>query len=538
MHAFWSRLEHRFQSTTAGRRIRTIAPRILVDSFTGFGAFVAGATLRGILKLAAPHRDPVTEIFQEFAGYVWSHGPLLTLTLLATVAAFGVYTRSRFYPLPQKAMTLWQAVSLAYVIYICMVYLLRSPDANLPRGVFLLSYLLTVMGTIATRWAKDAFEKSFTVVSNKIPAQRPIRKVLVVGGAGYIGSGLVRDLIQDGYRVRVLDSLIYGDEAIRDLNGHPSFELLRGDFRHITPVVKAVKGVDAVIHLGAIVGDPACAVNEEETLETNLAATRLLADVCRASNVSRVLFASTCSVYGAAEETVDERSWLNPVSLYAATKIDSEKVLLGAKGRDFHPVILRLATAFGWSHRPRFDLVVNVLTAKAAVENKIVIFNGKQWRPFIHVLDISRAFRACLTAPLDLVSGEIFNAGSNQMNYTLQELAEVMQSLQPGLAVEYVNNNDARDYRVSFDKIRNRLGFDCKTTLEAGIHEIQQELRAGKVDDYRHSRYSNLQLVQEMSRNGHDHADPEREEMELTVLRFAKEAHWLRAVVEGTSARW
>ncbi len=531
MNLIWSH-------TLSSRRFRTIAPRILVDAFTGFAAFAAGSTVRCLLKLAGAPSGTTSEIIQEFAGYVWSHGPILTLALVATLAAFGAYTRSRFYPLPQKALTVWQAVSLGYVAYICMVYLLQSPGANLPRGVFLLAYLFSVMSIIATRWIKDAFEKSFTVESNSTAALRSVRKVLVVGGAGYIGSILVRDLIEDGYKVRVLDSLIYGDEAIRDLNGHPSFELVRGDFRHITPVVKAVKGVDAVIHLGGIVGDPACAVNEEETLETNLAATRLLADVCRASNVSRVLFASTCSVYGAAEETVDERSWLNPVSLYAATKIDSEKVLLGAKGRDFHPVILRLATAYGWSYRPRFDLVVNLLTAKAAVDKKIVIFNGKQWRPFIHVLDISRAFRACLTAPLDLVSGEIFNAGSNQMNYTLQELAEVMQSLEPGLTVEYVNNNDARDYRVSFDKIRSRLGFDCKTTLEAGIHEIQQELRAGKVLDYKQSRYSNLQLVKEMSRNGHNQVAPEKEEMELTVLRFAKEATWLRGVVEGTSARW
>jgi nucleoside-diphosphate-sugar epimerase len=511
----------RFPHST-NRRFRDIAPRVLVDAATGLGAFAVGSALRCILKLAAPHSDSLSDIVQEFVGYFWSHGLILTLVLAVTLAAFGVYTRCRFYPLQQKAIRVGQAVSLAYVGYICMVYLLQSPNVNLPRGVFLLSYLLTIIASISTRWIKDTFEKSFSVESKRTPELRSIRKVLVVGGAGYIGSGLVRDLIDDGYKVRVLDSLIFGDEPIRDLYGHPALELIQGDFRHITPVVKAVKGVDAVIHLGAIVGDPACAVNEEETLGTNLAATRLLADVCRASNVSRVLFASTCSVYGAAPETVDEKSSLNPVSLYAATKIDSERVLLDAKGRDFHPVILRLATAYGWSHRPRFDLVVNLLTAKADVDKKIVIFNGNQWRPFIHVRDISRAFRACLAAPLDLVSGEIFNAGSDKMNYTLQELAEIIRTLEPGLSVEYVTNNDARDYRVSFDKIRTRLGFDCTTTLEAGIREMQRELRAGNVSDYRESRYSNLQLVKEMVR------PPEPQEMELTSLRFTKEASRLR----------
>lgn len=507
-----------WSKTPAARRFRTIAPRVAADFLTGFCAFALASMLRGILKLAAPHSAPTGEIIDEFIGYVWAHGVMLTLSLVGTLGVFDIYTRSRFYPLQQKALRIWQAVSVSYIAYVCLVYLLQSPNVNLPRGVFLLSYLFTLIAVVATRWIKDSFDKRFTVEANSSPEQRSIRKVLVVGGAGYIGSAMVRDLIDDGYKVRVLDSLIFGDEPIRDLYDHPSFELIRGDFRNITPVVKAVKGVDAVIHLGAIVGDPACAVNEEETVETNLAATRLLADVCRASNVSRVLFASTCSVYGAAEETVDEHSWLNPVSLYAATKIDSEKVLLAAKGRDFHPVILRLATAFGWSYRPRFDLVVNLLTAKAGVDKKISIFNGNQWRPFIHVADISRAFRACLAAPLDLVSGEIFNAGSDRMNYTLQELAEIIQKLEPGLDVEYVNNNDARDYRVSFDKIRNRLGFECATTLEAGIREMQGELRAGKVANYKESRYSNVALVKEMPRK------PRPQEIELTSLRFTKEA--------------
>lgn len=530
-------LEHKLDTTVAGRRLRAIVPRVIADAIAGFTAFVAASGIRCLIKLAQPHTDPSSNIVQEFIGYIGDFAPLVTVTLVATLAAFGLYTRSRFYPLREKAIRLLQAVSLAYVAMICIVYLLQQPGDVLPRGLFVIAYLLTLGITISARAAKDGFEKRFTVESNQSAAQKTIRKVLVVGGAGYIGSILVRDLIEDGYKVRVLDSLLYGDEAIRDLEGHPSFELMTGDFRNITPVVRAVKGVDAVIHLGAIVGDPACAVNEDETIETNLAATRLLTDVCRASNVSRLLFASTCSVYGAAEETVDEHSWLNPVSLYAASKIDSEKVLLSAKGRDFHPVILRLATAYGWSFRPRFDLVVNLLTAKAAVDKKIVIYNGEQWRPFVHVIDISRAFRACLAAPLDVVSGEIFNVGSDKMNYTLQQLAEQMQSLEPGLEVEYVNNNDARNYRVSFAKIKSRVGFDCRVTLEEGIREIQTELRAGKVANYRDSRYSNVQLVKEMSQNGHDQREPE-EEMELTVLRFAKEAHWLRSVIAGSSARW
>jgi nucleoside-diphosphate-sugar epimerase len=298
-------------------------------------------------------------------------------------------------------------------------------------------------------------------------------------------------------------------------------------------VVKAVKGMDAVIHLGAIVGDPACAVSEDGTLETNLAATRLLADVCRASNVARVLFASTCSVYGAAQEVVDENSELNPVSLYAATKIDSERVLLEAQGRDFHPVIMRLATAFGWSHRPRFDLVVNLLTAKASQEKKISIYNGQQWRPFIHVRDISLAFRAALRAPLELVSGEIFNVGSDRLNLTLGGLADKISALEPGLEVEHIHNSDARTYRVSFEKIRTRLNFDCQVTVEAGIEEMRRHIVAGKVPDYREARYSNVQLVQQLQRT----APPKPIHWEPTALRFTKDGKWIEAALQG-STQW
>ena len=155
--------------------------------------------------------------------------------------------------------------------------------------------------------------------------QPPACSVLVIGGAGYIGSGLVRDLLADGHRVRVLDSLVFGEESIRDLFGQPGFELVRGDIREAEPVLRATKGMDAVIHLAGIVGDAACALNENETLATNLAATQLIIQACRDSGVSRLLFASSCSVYGAADRVVDECSALAPVSLYATTKVDSPR---------------------------------------------------------------------------------------------------------------------------------------------------------------------------------------------------------------------
>jgi nucleoside-diphosphate-sugar epimerase len=356
------------------------------------------------------------------------------------------------------------------------------------------------------------------------------QRVLVVGGAGYIGSVLVRDLLADGHRVRVLDSLVFGDGSIRELYHHPGFELIVGDFRHVGPVVRATRDADTVIHLGGIVGDPACAVDEDATLETNLAATQLLADVCRNNGVKRLVFASSCSVYGAAPDgTVDEESALRPVSLYAATKADSEKVLLAAQSRDFTPVMLRLSTAFGWSYRPRFDLLVNLLTAKALVEKKIIIYNQHQWRPFIHLKDISRAFRMAAAAPAGLVGGEIFNVGDDSMNYTLRELAERIGACEPGLKVEYVDNTDLRSYRVSFDKIRTRLGFRCATSLDEGVRGLRQALLGGLVADYRQPVYSNVQFLQ----MGGQRKSRANGKVVLTALQFAQNSTWRRLVDEA-----
>lgn len=506
-------------------RTTPIALRIVADAALTLFSLAAGLTLRLFMK--GGHYGP--EVVQFFESYAL----LLTASVIATFAAFRIYTRNRLYMRRQKLLAITQATFIAYAMFLGGVYLFLPTGEYLPRGAMLISFALTLGGALGGRLVMEYLHKIFLFESLRPPVERKIRNVLVVGGAGYIGSGLARDLLAEGYWVRVLDTLMYGDEAIRDLYQHPSFEFHHGDFREVSPVVKAVKGMDAVIHLGAIVGDPACAISEDGTLETNLAATRLLADVCRASNVARVLFASTCSVYGAAQEVVDENSELNPVSLYAATKIDSERVLLDAQGRDFHPVIMRLATAFGWSHRPRFDLVVNLLTAKASQEKKIAIYNGQQWRPFIHVRDISLAFRAALRAPLELVSGEVFNVGSDRLNLTLGQLADKISALEPGLEVEHINNSDARTYRVSFDKIRTRLNFECQVSVEDGIAEMHRHIVKGEVPDYREARYSNVQLVKQLQLA----AQPKPARVELTALRFTKNGKWIETALQG-STQW
>jgi nucleoside-diphosphate-sugar epimerase len=324
----------------------------------------------------------------------------------------------------------------------------------------------------------------------------PRETVLVTGGAGYIGSVLVRRLLRCGYRVRVLDSLVYGGEAIQDLVRHPAFELRVGDLRQAAAVMAAATGVDAVIHLGAIVGDPACAIDEGLTVTVNFDATRNVAAACREQGVSRLVFASTCSVYGASDEVLDERSALNPVSTYARTKIASEEVLLTPHNAALAPVILRFATLYGLSPRPRFDLVANVLTAKAVVDGRIPVHGGEQWRPFVHVDDVARALIMAMEAPEAAVAGQVLNVGSNEQNYRLRAVGEIVGELVPTaeLAIDPAVV-DRRNYYVRFDKIVDALGFVPEHSLRDGIIELKEALDSGRVADYRDERYDNYRSL-------------------------------------------
>jgi nucleoside-diphosphate-sugar epimerase len=207
--------------------------------------------------------------------------------------------------------------------------------------------------------------------------------------------------------------------------------------------------------------------------------------------VARFVFASTCSVYGASEFLVDEHTQPNPISVYAHTKVDSETLLLDAQTKDFHPTVLRLGTLFGESPRLRLDLVVNLLTARAAQTGKIIIFNQDQWRPFLHVHDAARAFIKILEAPLEVVSGEIFNIGSYSSNHHLADLAEVISRIVPTVEVEHVENHDKRNYRAAFDKVHTRLGFVCERTLEDGIREVYKIVRASGIEDINCEQFNN-----------------------------------------------
>ncbi|MBP9837704.1 MAG: NAD-dependent epimerase/dehydratase family protein [Proteobacteria bacterium] len=323
--------------------------------------------------------------------------------------------------------------------------------------------------------------------------------VLVVGGAGYIGSHVVEQLLSEGIPVRILDKFLYGKEPIQHFLSNPLLEIVEGDITDIMKLTEAINNASAVIHLAGLVGDPACAVDSNFTRHTNIIATRMLKEVAISSGVPRFIFASSCSVYGASDEEVDETSQLNPVSLYAQTKIDSERELFSQINENFTATVLRFATVFGHSKRPRFDLVANLFTAQAYNDGKITVVGENQWRPFIHVRDLARAIVFVLKAKPEVVNRQVFNVGDSRLNLTIGQLAEIVRKVaSKDKAVEIsINNNiaDRRNYMVSFKKIKKILGYEASTLMEEGVSEMLSNFAEGQYENYRNKQYSNLEMT-------------------------------------------
>jgi nucleoside-diphosphate-sugar epimerase len=320
--------------------------------------------------------------------------------------------------------------------------------------------------------------------------------VCVVGGAGFLGSILVEMLLDQGHQVTILDAFLYGDDGIRHLRDRRGLSLVPGDLRDITATIQAFQHADAVVHLGALVGDPACDIDERLTLEVNRDATAKAAAIARGLGIGRFVFASTCSVYGASGDLLHEDSPLAPISVYARSKMESEQLLLAHAGNGFWPTVLRFGTLYGQSQRERFDLVVNLLTAQAVVTNEITVFGGTQWRPFVHVRDGAAAILACLQAPPATVGGRVFNVGADDQNHTLTQIAEIISQVVPGVRINMAPATaQEADYRVSFDSIRSALGFAPRHTVADGVTEIAASVSRGAVPDYTDARYSNYKAL-------------------------------------------
>lgn len=317
--------------------------------------------------------------------------------------------------------------------------------------------------------------------------------ILVTGGAGYVGSHLTRKLLARGYRVRVLDNFVYGNHGLDEVCDDPNLELISGDIGAERDLTRAVKGARSVVALAAIVGDAACDLDPGRTMAINFESTRHTLAASRDAGVQRIVFASSCSVYGAnGSDFLREESHLNPVSLYARTRIMSEDILLNQS--DVEVIILRLATVCGVSPRMRFDLMVNTMTACATAQGAIRVTGAKQWRPHVHVQDAAEAFRLAVEAPS--TSERVFNVGSDDQNFTVGEIAEHVAQQVPGTQIEYApNGHDLRSYRVAFDRIRSALGFECKRTVDHAINEVGQLMSSGVVADFRNEQFHNAKWL-------------------------------------------
>jgi nucleoside-diphosphate-sugar epimerase len=334
---------------------------------------------------------------------------------------------------------------------------------------------------------------------------------LVTGGSGYIGALLVRELLEAGRDVRVLDSLLHGQEEIAAEQERAGVQVIRADIRDADARSRALADADAVVHLAAIVGDPACARDPALSDEVNVQATRALVADAGEAGVQRLVFASTCSNYGRmADPTVpiSEDGELQPVSLYAEQKVGMERLILGdpadpsgataaAGAADatsgVKPTCLRFATVYGVGRRMRFDLTVNEFTRELWADRELEVFGEQFWRPYIHVRDAGRAVRTVLEAPAEKVAGRVFNAGRSGENYRKLDLVEEIGRQVDRGKVSYVHRDeDPRDYKVSFDTIRAELGFETLMTVPDGIAEVIAALDAEAFGDPFDARYKNV----------------------------------------------
>ena len=320
--------------------------------------------------------------------------------------------------------------------------------------------------------------------------------ILVTGGAGYIGSTLVPMLLANGDRVSVLDNLMYGGQPLLGIWSHPEFRFTRGDIRDCETIRSVLANTDAIVHLAAIVGDPACARQPELARSVNLDASLALLAESRRCGVSRFVFASTCSNYGKmkdASQYVDETSELRPVSLYAEIKVAVERAALDSSQTEgLCATSLRFATTFGMSPRMRFDLTVNEFALEMLTKKRLVVYGEQFWRPYVHVRDAARAIKLVLESPAEKVQNQVFNVGSTEQNYQKQQLVEMIQPYTPDAVIEHIHKEeDPRDYRVSFAKIKKVLGFETTRTVGDGIREIAQLVQDGVIQDFDNPKFRN-----------------------------------------------
>lgn len=319
-------------------------------------------------------------------------------------------------------------------------------------------------------------------------------KILVAGGAGYIGSVLVGELLRKNNHVKVIDALLFGGESLLAYQNNPKFELIRADIRRTKGLTLELSGMDAVVNLAALVGEDACKANPKAARQINCDAAISLAQASAGAGVARYIFISTCSNYGVSQsgKKAAEEDKTRPISLYSQTKVEAEHAILALSHKNFFPCVLRLATVFGLSPRMRFDLIVNEFMWQAYLGKSIRLYKPKAWRPLIHVVDVAEAILAAMSVSSRLMDGQVFNIGYD--NYQKKHISRLLARVFPKCIIEEVAGGDERDYLVSFQKAKRALNFLASRSLEEGIKEISHALESGVFPNQDLRDYSNKHI--------------------------------------------
>lgn len=326
---------------------------------------------------------------------------------------------------------------------------------------------------------------------------RKFKNILVTGGAGYIGSVLVPELLDEGYRVKVIDLYIYGEDVLGGVKGNPNLTEIKGDIRNRALLEKETPGTDIIIHLACISNDPSYELAPELGKSINYDAFIQLVDVAKKNKVKRFIYASSSSVYGVKDTPdVTEELSLEPLTDYSRYKAECEKVLLEEATDDFIVTIIRPATACGYSPRMRLDLTVNILTNHAINKGEITVFGGEQIRPNIHIADMTELYVYLLELPDEKVHKKIYNAGHE--NYRVKEIAEMVRSVVGNhIPIKTIPTNDNRSYHVSSKKIKKELGFSPKHTIEEAIRDLKNAFEQNKIPNSMNEiRYYNIKTMQ------------------------------------------
>ena len=333
------------------------------------------------------------------------------------------------------------------------------------------------------------------------------KHILITGGAGYIGSLLASELLRAGSYVTVVDNLLYGGESLLGFLAHPDFHFTKADVTEPSSVRPALSREwpkpDAVVHLAGIVGFPACqAIGRQAAWRHNVEAVKRVYEQVLDLGSARFVFASTYSAYGPSVDgkPVTEESPLTPQSLYAETKIAAEEFLLAQKNSELAPLVFRLTTLYGISPRTRFDLVVNQFVLDAYTKRELIIYQRGYSRSFIHVRDVVRGIIAGLKAPDAAVRGQVFNLGTEDGNFTKDEIVGLVIKRLPETVVTYKDltfGGDIRDISISFEKIRRGLGFKAEMTVDDGVREVVHTLRTGIIRNPQDEKYTNARFIVE-----------------------------------------